>query len=93
MNKPISLGDLVMIVRACVPQLQGWIFVVNEFHYREATDCSWCGGDHKETFAVAKEPYANLQGDLCYAAPISWLKRIPPLEELEHAEDHDEITA
>jgi hypothetical protein len=90
MSEPIKVGDLVQVVRCCcIGYLDGVsTFIVADIHPRVkyATRCSAC--------------YAHLPSD-SYAsdvpgipgAPLSWLKRIPPLSELGDVRHDEEITA
>jgi hypothetical protein len=84
MDKPISVGDLVMVVRCCcVAYLDGNgpIFRVHKIHSRgRGTVCTHCR---------AKLPLSDRATDTAYVGvPLPWLKRIPPLEELEGREEN-----
>jgi hypothetical protein len=87
MNEPISVGDLVQVVRwpCCGRGNLGMIFtvgVIDNNLFRCTPD--GCGKEHKG-------PNAALRGKI--AAPLAWLKRIPPLSELEGEKRDEEITA
>lgn len=89
MNKPISVGDLVVIVRpsACpsapANDSLGYTFVVQQIAVEPGGSCAYCGGVHLHSathFAVeGRNGWATYR-----------LKRIPPLEELE-SEKRDEV--
>ena len=84
MSERISVGDLVAVVRTCcVPHLSGTsVFVVAEIHDQafRSNDvfCSECRA------SLPVESYATHALGI-WGLPISWLKRIPPLSELESA--------
>ena len=82
MSEPIKVGDLVVIVRghSCsMERYLGMVFVVAAI--RQAR----CGGWHcphcNRNDQWGPEPAAEWVG--VGNAPLSWLKRIPPLSELE----------
>lgn len=77
MDRPIQVGDLVQIVRwphKCTPQ-SGWPRLGTPFVV-EAIDTCCCGICGERTGIGAGNGLGR-------GAPLSWLKRIPPLEELE----------
>ena len=79
-DRPIQVGDLVMVVRekrcGCRGSI-GAIFVVKGFSFDErAGQCTEC-------MAITYPPFTNTaEVENCYAE-LPRLKRIPPLEELE----------
>lgn len=81
MDKPISVGDMVVKVRTCCAGRtvnMGVPFQVTGFHTSHGC-CPTCG----------------FSGDLTYAEPngiyIGWLQRIPPLGELEGVDEREPI--
>ena len=84
MSAPIRVGDLVIVARACCARSERWaglIFIAHppNKHFRRITNC--CGYD---TGPCAFAEDGN-------GEPNNWaawfLKRIPPLEELEREQD------
>lgn len=74
-DRPIAVGDLVQVVRwPCCDFHVGAIRTVEGFVHFETAHCAICG-------ASGPSSNANLSGD--GRAPVAWLKRIPPLSELE----------
>ena len=93
MSEPIKVGDLVVVVRTCCGSLYNAIagipWIVNST-FSDSWACIRCGTPGHGVLAVAAEPY----GDGHHSrAPISWLKRISPLSELEGEKRDEEITA
>lgn len=91
MEKPISVGDLVMVVRghACTVSAFGGLPVrVGEIRapYGKSWDCARCGGKK----VAPTSPYVPHNGA---ALPLPWLKRIPPLDELEDVKRDETVTA
>lgn len=95
MDKPIQVGDLVRVVRDCDCHPEngyGVIFrverIVGAFRWNCADNFK---GPH--TFKNG-EPLAygrTWKGDGHH--PLAWLRRIPPLSELETVRTEDEVTA
>jgi hypothetical protein len=80
MDKPISAGDLVMVVKtphACNEKWLGYTYIVDYIHPLNAT-CKSCGADLCTGSSTAMVSGRRFEG-----CPIPWLKRIPPLNELE----------
>lgn len=76
--KPIAVGDLVQVVRwSCCGVELGKVFVVASMSsHDDGWFCRSCRGPHPSgTFA--------LDGQNRVGAVLPWLKRIPPLDELE----------
>ena len=82
MAEPIKVGDLVTVVRTCCSTtadesigLIGTVTTIEAFRTGTwaCTYCSADGNDLKAKFSNSSFPIA----------PLSWLKRIPPLSELE----------
>ncbi len=92
MDKPIGVGDLVMVVRptpccGCTDSI-GDIFRVKWMGHLEGECCN-CGDD-----SVASEgPGADSDANNDEGYLLSRLKRIPPLSELETVRTEDEVTA
>lgn len=90
-DRPIEVGDLVVVVRGheCVVSALGGIpFVVDAVRAAdERFTCSRCGADP----AADAQPYAKFRGIMFCGVPIAWLKRIPPLAELETTHETDSI--
>ena len=88
MNEPIKVGDLVRVVKAHCPgfdrEASGVVFVVEELSGPRAHRCSHC---RSIFFGVVA-----LGGDN-WAIPLPYLRRIPPLSELEDVKREEEITA
>lgn len=109
MNEPIRVGDLVELVRghSCLLELRGGaIFTVKEL--LPQTGGGWTCGKCGERDIATSDAYgasglgpAHVKVDLPYinrtsgvsSIPLSFLKRIPPLEELEGQKRDEEITA
>lgn len=92
MDEPIKVGDLVAIVRCCCTgYLDGHsVFVVARIEMLPLAVtpffCSICDSE------IQSEPFAT-EDPATYGCPVSWLKRIPPLDELEGEQRREEITA
>lgn len=87
MSQNIKVGDLVMVVRSSCEHEErflGSVFVVPKLIY----DCSTCRtcGHYNDTQWHAASP-----DDLSTGYPITHLKRIPPLSELEGEKDFAEL--
>lgn len=89
MDKPISVGDLVVVVRSCCDRfMEGvTIFKVAVMRQTRPADlCTYCSRALPNgTYAADNPQYSG--------APVGWLKRIPPLDELEGEKRDEEITA
>lgn len=86
-DKPISVGDLVMLVKGCCQDAEkhlGWVGTV-EGVLQTHSYCH-CGDSFAGLCAIVT---IEKRGDL----PLRWLKRIPPLEELDEVKRDEEITA
>ena len=87
MNKPISVGDLVVVVKAsrCTcsfPSTYGHVFVVRRIVSTKGI-CSACGA------LLPKELAAFDDDRIGYG--VHRLRRIPPLEELEGQRTEEKI--
>lgn len=96
MSEPINVGDLVMYTRSCCIAYRDntHIFRVGTIHKpwwhtflgvsASRVTCSACGATLPDEMYAAehhKQP----------GAPLSWLKRIPPLGELEGEQRREEL--
>jgi hypothetical protein len=96
MSEPIKVGDLVMIVRGheCAVRLKGGIpYTVTAIVPQVGGGwyCNACNTkDHAphDLFGAALWHTGHGNG-----MPLSWLKRIPPLSELDDVKNDEEITA
>lgn len=90
MDKPISVGDLVQVVRwPCCGISVGYIYVVDRFAPVSSSRCSSCKAE------VPSGSYAESAIDPSdgkrWSTPIPWVKRIPPLSELEGEKTQEDI--
>ena len=95
MNEPIKVGDLVMVVRGheCVMQIAGGVpFTVTAL--LSPTGGGWhcpvCNKRNAGPNVVGAEGFRASKGR---GLPLHWLKRIPPLSELEGEQRKEEINA
>jgi hypothetical protein len=90
MNKPISAGDLVYVVRACDCNRErgvGRMFVVAKIEGAYNWHCKYCATIFTDGRLLA-------YGDAWFGDgyhPVAWLRRIPPLEELEGQRTEEKI--
>ena len=91
-ERPITVGDLVQVVRghSCIlARVGGWTFVVVEIV--QPRGGGWYCEHCKTENAGPNEPGAARRiGEGAYL-PLSWLKRIPPLAELEGQRTEESI--
>ncbi len=74
-ERPIQVGDLVQVIKwPCCGKYVGYIRRVEGFTTLAKASCSIC---------LTPGPLANADLSAQGRAPIEWLKRIPPIEELE----------
>lgn len=89
MDKPISIGDMVVIVRGCcteaLSQAVGIHTTVVQFYDNPGRLCQFCNAPTPSRRAELSHQKWN--------APVVWLKRIPPPEELDIEKHEEEITA
>lgn len=87
MDKPISVGDLVAVVGSHCPGFYdaaaGVHFTVSRLLHRNPT-CSYCGTRFEGLFADSDDA-----GD--WSIPVVYLKRIPPLGELESEKNDSKL--
>ena len=81
-DRQIQVGDLVQVVRwDCCGHNLGKVATVENIDFVRDTYCIWCGKNYlgvPNADMVLQGGHGELR-----CAPLSWLKRIPPLEELE----------
>ncbi len=89
MDKPIGVGDLTVRVRSCCGVYVGTVKRVEGFSNGAVKCvCDKCGRNNGE---MVKAYFVG--NELPSAAPLPYLKRIPPLSELEIERTEDEVTA
>lgn len=92
MSEPIKVGDLVQVIHCCCVGTEvavGHIFVVSRIVIPKGGRFTHkCGFFSTENKAIAEHKNRTLDH-----APLSWLKRIPPLSELEGEQRKEEINA
>ena len=89
MDKPISAGDLVVIVKRCCifnDYGLGVVFRVEQILPISYRTCAVCRTEWYGPWAAAEGQPAGGQIE---GAPVGWLRRIPPLEEPE-TESHQD---
>jgi hypothetical protein len=88
MDKPISVGDLVTYRKVCCPRFTDgvWIFRVAVMHRQRPADCKCMGCGAPIPYEVCAAELSEYPG-----TPLSWLKRIPPLSELEGERTQEDI--
>lgn len=93
MDKPISIGDLVIILRAHCPGSEaielGMVRIVEDLMAPPASQSLQCRQCHGIYWWGG--PIAQVEPNGWHPTP--WLKRIPPLGELESEKRDEEITA
>ena len=79
-ERPIQVGDLVAYRRVCCDTFTDgiWIFRVGVLHDVRPAGCKCSGCGRLIPSGLNAAEFAKFPG-----APLSWLKRIPPLSELE----------
>lgn len=90
MDRAISVGDLVMVVRTCCDAhynvIGGAIFTVSKID-NSNVECEFCGWTERKVIrAIASKDYTKDR----QAAPFSWLKRIPPASDLGLLDEREE---
>ena len=80
-ERAIEKGDLVCVVRDCCGNWLGRVFVAGEFIYTPVLLCDKCNYRGEN----ATVTLAQTAGMYCMNLP--WLKRIPPLSELESTDE------
>lgn len=88
MSEPISIGDLVVVVKACCSKLTesgsafGTVGTVVGFNTGDSR-CPHCNWNAHITWAEL---------DSGHEAYVAWVKRIPPLSELEGEQRDEKLT-
>lgn len=91
MDKPISVGDLVTVVRwPCCNGDLGYTFRVAAVETLGAQ--GWCSHCGDQSGCHQGMPLKAVDHNGCIY-PMPWLKRIPPLDELDDVKHDEEITA
>ena len=89
MDRPIQVGDLVMVVKKCCPEFglpDSPIFVVESFWQAPlTTKCRICGSQ------LSRKQATHHTGGDWVGYPVEWLKRIPPLSELEGEKTEEKL--
>ena len=85
-DRPIAVGDLVVVARDCCGHWLGRVFVAGEFMKTPRLECGECNW-HSSATAVKVEHYIGRM----WCMNLSWLKRIPPLSELEGERTEEQI--
>jgi hypothetical protein len=75
----IKSGDIVMVIRDCCGHWVGKVFTAGEDLFGEGY-CEHC--NYSKIERSVKNPEWSEIGQI-FALPAKWLKRIPPLDELE----------
>lgn len=90
-DRPIQIGDLVMVVRSCCQRMEiGYIFKVSALaEFNPYWGCPHCKSTGKDIKVIADARF-GINRD-CTHAPLSWLKRIPPLSEMEGQRAQEDI--
>lgn len=88
-DRPIQVGDLVAVVKSCCPRVaMPSVFKVGQIGtFGFKVPCPFCLSEIDESI-----PIAQIDGE-AKGRPIAWLKRIPPLEELEGVKTADKVPA
>jgi hypothetical protein len=86
MSEPIKVGDLVMFVHSCCIAFRDGVSIFTVSSIRPSRPSGRCSGCWK---TLPDERYAS-DSPKYPGAPISWLKRIPPLSELGDVENKEE---
>ena len=94
MSEPIRVGDLVVVVRSeheCTTRIYGGaVFTVTGFEPQTGGGwtCGRCGAVN-----LLPNILEVALGLHKYGVPVPWLRRIPPLAELDEAERKEETPA
>jgi hypothetical protein len=85
----IRVGDLVIITRDCCGSFIGRVAVVEDTHPADAWASAWmcraCGSSLPSAMPIARLPALSSAPEDKRRGwwPLPWIKRIPPLDELE----------
>ena len=86
MDKPIQVGDLVQIVHSCCGEFIGTVATVISFKEPATGPCATCG---EKASGLIRAKFDREKFPL--TAPVAWLKRIPPIEELEGQSTEEDL--
>jgi hypothetical protein len=82
-SEPIKAGDLCLVIRSNgAPWMAGYVVT-----------CKGHSDECAEDETVIHHPGVLLWSKDISIIPVSWLKRIPPLSELDDVKHDEEITA
>lgn len=86
MEKPIEAGDLVIITWRCCGAFSGMIKTVDRIYEEPIAmgyglRCAMCN-KHVD-YSTLADLSPTFQGFTYARAPLAWLRRIPPMEELQ----------
>lgn len=98
MDKPISVGDLVMVVRGhecIVAKIGGVPYTVTAIatQMHGGWYCPVCRTEDLGKNELLGARLSPLHTNALSGIPLGWLKRIPPAGELEDVKRDEEITA
>ena len=83
----IAPGDLVYVARDCCGEWIGMTFVVSTIETVTNLRCGCCPAEFRVVICGFAEK------EIIWVAPLSWLRKIPPLGELDDIENKEHITA
>ena len=88
MSEPIKVGDMVTYRHVCCARFTDgiWIFRVVSIHRTRPMPCSCAGCDR-----LIPDEMCAAESMEFHGTPLSWLKRIPPLSELEGERTQEDI--
>jgi hypothetical protein len=89
--RDIKVGDLVMVVRDCCGKWVGRTFPVGPIKFEDPRNCDYCRSDLSGMAFVGNGWFSKVDGKTHYAMPRQWVKRIPPLSELENEKNKQEL--
>ena len=90
MSQEIKVGDLVQVMRTCCGVFSGYVFTVTEiFRPDGVRRCKKCGFTSEAQWLFARTGRRRNPKKV----PLHWLKRIPPLEELDDVKHEEELHA
>lgn len=85
MNEPIKVGDLVCILHCCCDDEKVGAILQVESIQEIDLDCMDCGLRERTVCSIWHGV------NRLWGRPLSWLKKIPPLDELEGEKRDEEI--
>lgn len=99
MSEPIKAGDLVIVVRDCCGNSLGRIATVEQTNpaddWAALWQCGVCRATLKSAMSLVRLPEISAAPEKPSRGwwPTAWVKRIPPLSELEGENRKEELTA